>query len=232
MITKIVIALAFSFVITACNQVDSKNNEGSIIGQKLTKIMPVEKGGKIALVLIDIQNDYFPGGTMELVSADKAAKNAANMLSYFRENSLTIVHVKHLSLQDGATFFLPNTKGAEIHHSVVPLEGEKVITKNYPNSFRDTELLKYLKSERISQLVICGMMTDVCVDATTRASMDYGFANIIIADAVTTRNRDFDGKIIPATQVTEAYLAGLNALGGLYAKIESSKEYVKLMKRE
>lgn len=222
-LTVIVFALAF----ISCKQQNNENKKEKIMAQNTTETTQIPENGKTALVIIDIQNDYFPGGTMELVSADEKAENATKMLAYFRENNMPVIHVKHIALQEGATFFLPNTKGAEIHKSVTPLETEKIITKNYPNSFRDTELLDYLKENNISKLVILGMMTDVCVSATTRASMDYGFDNTIIADAVTTRDRELNGKTIPAEQVTESYLAGLNALGGLYAKIESSENYLK-----
>lgn len=197
------------------------------MGQEATNTLKISEIGKTALLIIDIQNDYFPEGTMELVSAEETANKAAAILSYFREFDMPVIHVQHIAVQEGATFFLPNTKGAEINKSVTPLEGEKIITKNYPNSFRDTDLLNYLKANNITKLVLCGMMTDVCIASTTRAAMDYGFENTIITDAVTTRNRDFDGKIIPAKQVTESFLAGLSALGGLYAKIETSENYVK-----
>ncbi|QOW09762.1 cysteine hydrolase [Kaistella flava (ex Peng et al. 2021)] len=180
-----------------------------------------------ALLIIDIQNDYFPGGTMELVGSNEAAEKASTVLSYFRNNNMPVIHIQHIAVQESGTFFLPETKGAEIHQSVAPLETEKVITKNFPNSFRETELLDYLKQKSISNLVICGMMTDVCVSSTTRAAMDFSFHNTIIADAVTTRDRELNGKIIPAEQITESFLAGLNALGGLYATLETSESYIK-----
>jgi nicotinamidase-related amidase len=194
--------------------------------QKTEEMKKVSESNKTALVIIDIQNDYFPGGTMELASADDTAAKAASVLSYFRKKEMPVIHVQHISLQEGATFFLPNTEGAEIHKSMTPLKTEKVITKNFPNSFRDTKLLDYLKENNISKLILCGMMTDVCVDSTTRAAMDYGFENTIITDAVTTQTREFNGKVLLAEQVTESYLSGLNALGGLYAKLESSEKYV------
>ncbi|MEN7547030.1 isochorismatase family protein [Rapidithrix thailandica] len=114
-----------------------------------------------------------------------------------------------------------------MHKSVAPTGPEKVITKNNPNSFRETELMDYLKENNISNLVITGMMTDVCVAATTRAAMDLGFENTIISDAVTTRNRELHGKSLPANRVTETYLAGLNVLGGLYSKVESTEDFLK-----
>ena len=189
--------------------------------------MKQEINNQTALLMIDIQNDYFPGGTMELSATNEAAEKAGDLLSFFRNNEMPVIHIQHIGVQEGATFFLPETKGAEIHQSVTPLETEKVIIKNFPNSFRETELLDYLKEKSISNLVICGMMTDVCVSSTTRAAMDFGFHNTIITDAVTTRDRDLNGKIIPAQQVTESFLAGLNALGGLYAALETSESYIK-----
>ncbi|MFH7000666.1 cysteine hydrolase family protein [Flavobacterium bizetiae] len=203
----------------ACN----KKNDSTI---QNTKEMESTKKEKTALIIIDIQNDYFPGGTMELVEPEKAALKAKEVLSYFRENKMPVIHVQHIALQEGATFFLPNTKGAEINSIVAPLANEKIITKNYPNSFRDTKLLEYLHENNITNLVIAGMMTDVCIDATVRASMDNGFNNTLISDAVATRDRELNGKVVPASQINTAFLAGLNALGGLYATVLSSDEFL------
>lgn len=207
----------------ACNKKNDSSIQNSI---KNTKEMESSKKEKTALIIIDIQNDYFPGGTMELVEPEKAALKAKEVLSYFRENKMPVIHIQHIALQEGATFFLPNTKGAEINKIVAPLDNEKVITKNYPNSFRDTQLLEYLHENNITNLVFAGMMTDVCIDATVRASMDNGFNNTLISDAVATRDRELNGKVVPASQINTAFLAGLNALGGLYATVLSSDEFL------
>ena len=74
---------------------------------------------------------------MELDGMDAAAKKAGELLSHFRKNNELIVHVRHLSVRPGATFFIPETFGSEIHPSVAPQPTEKVILKNYPNSFRN-----------------------------------------------------------------------------------------------
>lgn len=180
-----------------------------------------------ALVIIDVQNDYFAGGNMSLVGSAEAGQKAKQLLEYYRQNHLPVIHIKHIALQAGATFFLPGTNGAEIHSSVTPKDGEKVITKHYPNSFRETELLSYLKSKDITKLVICGMMTDVCVDATVRAAMDLGFSNTVISDACATRNRELEPQIIEAAEVNTAFLAGMAALDGLYAKVMTTEQYIK-----
>ena len=93
-----------------------------------------------ALLIIDIQNDYFPGGTMTLEGADAAGEKAATLLAAFRARKLPVFHMQHLSVRPGATFFVPGTAGVEIHPCVAPAANEKVIEKNYPNSFRETAL--------------------------------------------------------------------------------------------
>lgn len=69
------------------------------------------------------------------------------------------------------------TKGVEIHENVKPIEGEKVFQKSYPNSFRETSLLDYLKEKEVIEVTIIGMMTHMCVDATTRA-LQFFYAEI------------------------------------------------------
>lgn len=169
-----------------------------------------------ALLLIDIQNDYFPGGTMELVGATEAGIHAGKLLSVFRQKGLPIIHVQHLSTRAGATFFVPGTRGVEIHESVLPDEGETVVQKNFPNSFRATPLLDRLKDQQVSRLVIAGMMTHMCVDTTTRAAADLGFSCLLAHDACATRDLSFDGAPVSAANVQLAYLAALN---GLFASV-------------
>jgi nicotinamidase-related amidase len=176
-----------------------------------------------ALVIIDVQNDYFIGGKMPLVGSEQAAHKAKELLAAYRAQNKPVIHIQHIALQKDATFFLPNTTGAQIHQDVAPMTGEKVITKHFPNSFRDTDLLAYLKSKGITKLVVCGMMTDVCVISTTRAAMDLGFSNTVISDACATRDREVNGKIVSAAKVQRSFLAGMNALDGY---MQGSKQQV------
>lgn len=163
-----------------------------------------------ALILIDIQNDYFDKGNMPLVGSDKASHNAKLILEYCRAESLPIIHIQHIATSLTAGFFLPDTKGAEIHDNVKPLGKEMVIVKHYPNSFRETELLGYLKSRNIINLVICGMMTHMCVDATVRAAKDFGFDVLLIGDACATKDQEIHGQTVKAAEVQNSFLAALN----------------------
>jgi nicotinamidase-related amidase len=174
-----------------------------------------------ALVIIDLQNDYFPGGKMELEGAEAAAAKARKVLERAREEKLPIFHVRHLSTRPGSTFFLPGTAGAEIHHAVKPRAAEAVIEKNFPNSFRATALEAELKAAGVKELVVAGMMTHMCVDASVRQAADLGYKVTLVGDACATRAQSFGGENVPARQVHAAFLAALN---GFYAKVVAADE--------
>jgi len=174
-----------------------------------------------ALVVIDIQNDYFPGGKMALEDPDAAAANAARALEQFRSHGWPLFHVRHLSVRPGSTFFIPGTAGAEFHASVRPRDGETVVEKNFPNSFRGTPLDSLLKGAGVNELVVAGMMTHMCVDASVRQAADLGYKVTLLGDACATRAQTYAGETVPARQVHAAFLAALN---GFYAKVVSARE--------
>jgi len=179
------------------------------------------------LILVDIQNDYFPGGNMELSGMQEAGLKAKDMLSFFRKRHWPIFHIQHIANNTDGTFFLPNTKGAELHECIKPLPEETVIQKQYPNSYRETHLLDVLKKTEIDQVVICGAMSHMCIDATTRAAADYGFECVVIHDGCATKNLEFIDKTISAQDVHGAFMA---SLGSADAKVLSSKEFLSMMK--
>ena len=174
-----------------------------------------------ALLVIDIQNDYFPGGAMELERADAAAAKAGSAIMRFRRENKPVIHVRHLSVRPGSTFFLPGTRGAQIHELVAPQANETVVEKNFPNSFRATNLEQTLKGLGVKDLVVAGMMTHMCVDATVRHAADLGYKITLLGDACATRAQSYAGEQVPARQVHAAFLAALN---GFYAKVVPSHE--------
>ena len=175
------------------------------------------------LLLVDLQNDYFPGGNMELVDIERAASNAKVLLDKFRDSSSPVLHVQHFSIRPGTTFFLPETDGAKINETVAPKGDEIVITKNFPNSFLDTSLLEILREKDIKSLIICGAMSHMCIDATTRAAFDLGFDCTVIEDACSTRDLVFKGRTIKAADVHSSFMA---ALASPYAKVISTEEFL------
>jgi nicotinamidase-related amidase len=168
---------------------------------------------KTALLVIDIQKDYFSGGKMELVNPLEAGKKAYSLLQCFREHGGHHVHIQHISLKPDASFFVRGTEGSDIHDVTAHFEGEPIVYKHYPNSFRETNLLEMLKEWGAERVVITGMMTHMCVDATARAAADFGFQLWIAEDACATRDLEFNGTIVSADHVHKAFMAALRSYG-------------------
>ena len=170
-----------------------------------------QKLDSTALILIDIQNFYFPGGAAALVEPEKAAEKAKLLLNYFRDNNGLVVHVKH--------DFNP---GGEINIMVKPLESEKVFTKKEVNAFLNTGLNDYLKQNNIKYVTLCGMQTHMCLEGGTRAAHDLGYECTVVEDACATRDLKFGEVTIKAKEVHYSTLATLKS----YAKVLSLNEFV------
>ena len=174
-----------------------------------------------ALLIVDIQNDYFPGGRNPLEGPEGAAAKARELLDAFRASGEPLVHMQHVWDAPDAAFMQPGTPGVEIHDAVRPAEGETVIQKANPNSFLDTPLEKHLRGQGVDSLVVCGMMTSMCVDATVRAAADLGFATTVVHDACATMPLEFGGRSVPAADVHTAFIA---AMGDGYAEVVSAAD--------
>lgn len=175
---------------------------------------------KRAIIVVDLQNEYLPSGKLPLVGIEQAVGNAAKVIEAARSSGDKVVHVRHENRAD-APFFVPGTSGVEIIPAVRPGEGEAILVKHYPNSFRETELKRLLDAEGVEQVVIVGAMSHMCIDATSRAAADFGYATIVVHDACATRDLAFDGATVPAAQVHAAYMS---ALASAYAKVVPTSE--------
>ena len=177
---------------------------------------------KQGLIIIDVQKDYFKGGRFELHKPEEACVAVKKVLEHFRSKKLPIYFIQHLS-KKGSLFFDPTTDGIDIYKDITPLEGEKVVTKHFPNSFHETTLLEELKKDGVTDLVICGMMTHMCVDTTTRAAKDHGYPVTLISNACATRDAVWNGETIPAETVQSVFLASLNKM---FATIVTDDEFL------
>lgn len=166
---------------------------------------------KEALIIIDIQEFYFPGGDMALSEPGAAAENAALLLNHFRKENDLIIHVRH-----------NYEPGGNISELVSPLGDEAVISKDQVNAFLGTSLDSILRSNDIRTLVLCGMQTHMCLEAATRAGADLGYNCIVIADACATRDITFGERTVVAEDVHTSTLASLRS----YAKILSVQQYL------
>jgi len=176
-----------------------------------------------ALLLLEIQNDYFPNGRIPLEKSIEASEKAQTALHAYREKKMPIIHVQHISTHPNASYFLPCTRGAEFYQAVQPLKNETIIKKHYPNSFKDTALLNHLIKNQINHLVICGMMTHMAIDATVRAAYDLGFSCTVLHDACAAKQVEFNHTSISAQNV---HFAFLGALQPMYASVLSTEEFL------
>lgn len=176
-----------------------------------------------ALLIIDIQNDYFPGGKMELVGSDEAAKNASRILKEFRRVGRPVIHVQHVSVKPDATFFLPGTRGVEINHAVTPRPDETLIIKHFPNAFRETELKARLDELQVNELAVVGMMTHMCIDTSVRAASDLGLSVTLLGDACATKDLGIGDQQVAAADVQVAYLA---AIDGSFGSVVTTDSFI------
>jgi nicotinamidase-related amidase len=176
-----------------------------------------------ALIVVDIQNDYFPGGRWPLKGAEAAADNAARIIQASRDAGHTVIHVRHEFTSADAPFFAPGSDGAKLHPKVVNLGQEPVVLKHFANSFRETRLETLLEEQGIEDVIIIGAMSHMCIDATARAAADLGYNVKVIHDACATRDLEFNGATVPAAHV---HAASMSALGFAYADVVSTEAFL------
>ena len=175
-----------------------------------------------AIIIVDLQKDYLATGRYPLVGMDETLENAARVVEKARRSGDLVINVRHESPADGR-FFAMGTEGAEIISSMAPQEGEAIITKRYPNSFRETELAGILSSAGVEEVTVIGAMSHMCFDATARAASDLGFKATVVEDACATRDLEFKGEVVSADKVHAAYMSAL-AFG--YGRVVSTAEYL------
>lgn len=177
---------------------------------------------KRAIIVVDLQNDYLTTGKFPVVGIDAALENAARVVDAARRSGDLVINVRHESPAD-APFFVSGTEGAEIISKMAPRDGETVVTKRHPNSFRETELGDLLSSAGVDEVTVIGAMSHMCIDATARAASDLGYKTTVVEDACATRDLEFQGEVVPAAKVHAAYMSAL-AFG--YGQVLSANDYL------
>lgn len=178
---------------------------------------------KRATIVVDLQNEYLPTGKLPLVGLEAALAHAARVIAAARAQGELLVHVRHESAQADAPFFAPHTAGVQIIPAVAAREGEPVIVKHHPNSFRGTALKELLDDQGITEVVVIGAMSHMCIEATSRAAADHGYPVTVVHDACATMSLSFEGTDVPAAQVHAASMA---ALGFGYASIKTTDQHL------
>lgn len=176
--------------------------------------LPMLEDPEAALIIIDVQDFYFPGGSLPLFEPEAASANAGRLLTAFRQEGRLVIHVGH-KVQSGGEFFA----------DVMPQPGESVVLKTEVNAFRGTNLQLILQEAGIKRLVLCGMQTHMCLEGATRAAVDLGYECIVVSDACATRDLKRGETVIKASDV---HLSTLATLDGAYAQVVNTKEFLGL----
>lgn len=176
---------------------------------------------KSALVLIDCQNTYREG-IMQLEGVEPALKECATLLKRARDAGAPVIHIQH-DAGAGSPYDTKEHIGS-IADIVAPAAGEKVITKAYPSSFEGTDLDAELKRLGITDLVLAGFMTHVCVNSTARAAFNHGYRATVVGNATATRSLPNPlGGTVPAETLHNGALA---ALADIFAIVVPSEDKV------
>ena len=164
-----------------------------------------------ALLIIDAQNTYREG-VMKLDHVELALEECKALLQRFRAAGRPVFHIQH-DAGAGSPYDLAAHIG-QIADVVSPIEGEPVITKNYPNAFAQTDLDQQLTQAGIKNLILTGFMSHMCVNSTARAAFTLGYSPTVVASATATRAlpSKASGKTVPSEQIQEAALAALSDL--------------------
>ena len=171
---------------------------------------------KAALILIDIQNTY-RDGVLRLSGVEPAVAEAATLLKRARAAGTTVIHVRH-NAGPGSPYDVTAEIG-QISAEVAPLDGEAVVTKAFPSSFVGTDLEERLKRAGVTDLILAGFMTHMCVNSTARSAFNLGFQPTVVASATATRDLPApDGSVVPAAQLQAASLAALADLFAVVAR--------------
>lgn len=164
-----------------------------------------------------------------MVGIKEATANAATLLNEVRKlkDQYLIIHVRHEFPLKDAPVFEQGTGGAEINDAAKDQPNEIVITKSEPNSLVRTDLQKILDDNKITDVIIVGAMTHMCVQGTTRAASEKGYKLTVVKDAVATRDLEFDGVTVPAEQVSATVFATLAFFAN--AEMITTKEQLSLL---
>lgn len=161
-----------------------------------------------ALLVIDVQYDNFADSSMSDNESKQVIYKTNQLISHAKDSAMPVYVIEHISTNPLFPMFATGTKGAQTHAEIDTKE-TTVVIKHYPNSFRETGLQDMLEGDGITDIIMCGAMTHMCIDATVRAGSDLGYRVTLVHDACFTKDLEFEGRIVNAADVQVSYLAAL-----------------------
>lgn len=147
-----------------------------------------------AVLVIDVQNEVVE----EAFSRDQVIANINSLIERARKSSVPVIWVQHSD--EGLKI---DSQGWQIVPELIPLEGEKIIQKTFRSSFDDTALEETLCELGVNKLFICGAQTNNCIRHTSHSALDRGYDVVLVSDAHTTSDYEWNGHAIKAKDVID-----------------------------
>lgn len=182
---------------------------------------------KRALLVIDVQNEYFTGTlpvSYPVGSFDKILK----VIDQSNKQGIPVILIQHTSPQADAKSFVKGSIGWEIHPEVLSRKHDIIIQKNLPGSFTGTALEQWLRDRDIDTLTICGYMTQMCCDTTSRQAVHLGCKVEFLSDATGTLDiSNYAGEI----KAEELHKAILITQAMRFSQVMTTEEWVNGIQR-
>ena len=167
-----------------------------------------------ALLVIDLQNDYFPGGKFPLWNTEVVLENIERAIGAANTLGIAVIHIQHIANSEMgiAPFFNAGTTGADIHPRILAAApNAPIVVKEFADSFEKTTLEETLAKQGVTDLLVCGMMTQNCVTHTAISKAAEKYAVTILPDCCTTVDAMIHNialhavstrvKLVPSTEV-------------------------------
>lgn len=160
---------------------------------------------KRALLVIDVQNEYFTG-RLPIVHSERSLANILKAIDKASENKMPIILIQHTSAGKNSKTFIKGSYEWQIHDKVKNKKYNCVMEKSMPGSFTETHLEALLIRMNIDTVVICGYMTQMCCDTTARQAFHLGFSVEFLSDATGTLDISNKAGSIKADELQKAVL--------------------------
>ena len=177
---------------------------------------------KKALLVIDVQNEYFTG-KLPITYPQDSFSNILKVMDKANEKNIPIIVIQHTLAKEGAVAFIKDTKEWELHDEIKKREYSHYIQKTFPSSFTQTDLEEYLVKNDIDTLCISGYMTHQCCDITSKYAMHLGFNVEFLSDATGTIGLENDLGKVSAKDLHNTILI---IQASRFSKVLSTKEWI------
>ena len=181
---------------------------------------------KTALLVIDVQNEYFDG-KWPVPESEAALAKIEEAIDASQRGGATIVYVQHAVLRPERGVFIPGTHGFALHPRLRPRTNDLQIVKHYPGSFTKTNLEETLRQKQIDTVVISGYMTHMCCDTTAREGFQRDFRVLFLDDATATRNGQHP--TLGAVDHQELHRTTLITQASMFSQVLSTQNFITLL---